>query len=156
MSIPVILSFSKEYNIDKDILEKFWRFAKKQYGEDYKTIVGTVKRMAKNYKKFKLENNKEELTMNNIDLAILALEDCGCGGKCKKKTCKCKKKKKGAPLTGDELKNLESYSDMIEGRSKRDLEAKVEKVCTCDGGISLDHTDHEKNCPANDLLDGIF
>lgn len=169
MPAPVIAAFEKEFGINKSIIEKFWKFAKSQYGEDYKAITGTVKRMIKNYKKFKMIESINDMNstgivpLTNIEMAILALEEgcggnCGCGGKCNKKTCKCKNKKKtkknGVPLTGDELKSLGKFGDMIEGKSKRDLEAKAEKACTCDGGSSLDPDDHDPNCPVHEVLDG--
>lgn len=54
----------------------------------------------------------------------------------------------------DVLEKLKAYhkSNMNEGMSKRALEAKVEKVCTCDGGASLDINDHDKDCPARKLI----
>jgi hypothetical protein len=113
MPVPQLQSYAKGYNIPLPTVEKFWKFAKKQYGEDWEAVSGTVKRMCKNYKKYKLENK----TMTNIDKALEQLtEGCGCGGKCDKKKCKCKDKEKtckcGEPITESKCKSCKRINDM--------------------------------------------
>lgn len=42
--------------------------------------------------------------------------------------------------------------DILEGRTKKALEAEIEKACTCDGGASLDHEEHDEDCPCKEKL----
>jgi hypothetical protein len=51
------------------------------------------------------------------------------------------------------LKKSKGYEGITEGMTKRNLEAKVEKACNCDGGASLDPDEHEDGCPAKELLE---
>ena len=50
---------------------------------------------------------------------------------------------------------LKAYHDknVNEGRTKQALETKIEKLCTCDGGASLDPDEHDKGCPARKVLE---
>lgn len=51
----------------------------------------------------------------------------------------------------------DALTALSEGQTKRKMESKIEKACTCDGGASLDPADHEKECPAYDMLqDGDY
>jgi hypothetical protein len=69
------------------------------------------------------------------------LDPCLCKGKgtpCGSKSCVQKRK-------------------ISEGQSKRKAESAIEKICNCDGGCSLDPSDHEKSCPAyKKLQDGDY
>lgn len=45
----------------------------------------------------------------------------------------------------------------MEGASKRAAESNIERICTCEGGMSLDPADHDKDCPAyKKLQDGDY
>lgn len=84
MPTPQMKSYSEKYNVPLEVIEEFWSTAKKEYGDDYAAISGTVKKMAQNYKK-----SKRECVMNNIEKSLSSLQECKCDGKCDKKKCKC-------------------------------------------------------------------
>ena len=42
------------------------------------------------------------------------------------------------------------------GFTKHFLEDIIEKSCTCDGGISFDTEDHDKDCPAQKVILNIM
>lgn len=46
----------------------------------------------------------------------------------------------------------ETLDKIVEGRTKRALEDKIEKMCTCDGGCSLDADEHDDSCPAKKAI----
>lgn len=104
-------SYAEKYDVPLAKIEEFWAKAKKEYGEDFEKVSGTVKVMAKNYQKSK---KNESLGLNNIEKCIV---------------------------------------DLTEGSAKQYLEKKIEKICKCDGGASLDPTEHDKNCPARKALE---
>lgn len=73
--------------------------------------------------------------------------------------------KKGEITLGktDKPKNAENtlmrkgLGKLSEGMTKKALEDKIEKMCNCDGGASLDPDEHETTCPAYDkLVDGDY
>lgn len=141
--------FAEKYDVPLNVIEGFWDKAKAEYGEDWSRVAGAVKAMAKNYKKGKDKKMKESYIEKSLGILVECGDGpCKCKGKGKGKgKCKCKKKK-GLAAMADELEG------MTEGRTKRALEAKVEKACTCDGGASLDPDDHDKSCPAQKIIAG--
>jgi hypothetical protein len=52
----------------------------------------------------------------------------------------------------ESMNNIEKTLFILEGQTKKKMESKVEKMCTCDGGASLDYSDHKKSCPAYKML----
>lgn len=42
--------------------------------------------------------------------------------------------------------------NLNESQMKHKIEDEVEKKCNCDGGISLDPKDHDKDCPAQQIF----
>jgi hypothetical protein len=48
---------------------------------------------------------------------------------------------------------LKTLEVLTEGRSKRAAEDEVEKLCNCDGGMSLDADEHDKGCPARKKIE---
>lgn len=51
------------------------------------------------------------------------------------------------------MKKFTQYlEELHEGQMKRSMEAKVEQMCDCEGGASLDPSDHEISCPAYKYL----
>lgn len=54
-------SYAEKYNVPLSKIEEFWEKAKKEYGEDWEKVSGTVKIMAQNYKKSKLTEMLEKI-----------------------------------------------------------------------------------------------
>ena len=46
------------------------------------------------------------------------------------------------------MKTMQIFKILQEGRIKQRMEDKIEKMCICDGGCSLDVNEHKKSCPA--------
>jgi hypothetical protein len=61
MPTPQLKSFADEYNVPIAKVEEFWASAKKEYGEDYEKVAGTVKKMCANYNKSKNESNFDKV-----------------------------------------------------------------------------------------------
>lgn len=53
-----IKSYAEQFDVPKAKVEQFWKEVKKEYGDDFKTISGTVKKMCKNYNKSKNESSQ--------------------------------------------------------------------------------------------------
>jgi hypothetical protein len=51
------------------------------------------------------------------------------------------------------MSNITKTLEIFEGYTKRALETKIEKMCKCDGGASLDPSEHDKDCPAWQVLE---
>lgn len=63
-----------------------------------------------------------------------------------------KKVKKESIMFRSILESVIKADKIIEGRTKHALEDKVAKKCNCDGGMSLDPDEHDKDCPALEYL----
>ena len=61
MPIPALRSIGAEYGVPLSKMEEFWAQARKQYGEDYEAVMGTVKKMAANYAKSKNKARGKEV-----------------------------------------------------------------------------------------------
>jgi len=49
MPVPALRSMGRRYGVPLARAEGFWRQARKDYGEDYRAVMGTVKKMMANY-----------------------------------------------------------------------------------------------------------
>lgn len=99
-----------------------------------------------------LEAETGNMSKNKVPSKV-NLEICTCKGKgkpCNSDECQ------HVGTTNKKAKAMQDNSrvkvKVNEGQSKRRLEDKIEKACTCDGGCSLDKSDHKKSCPAYKMI----
>jgi transposase-like protein len=93
--------------------------------------------MMKKFKEFILEKSS------------CGLPDCP---SCKKPLTKEQYSKKLSKFVCGQCAKNESVT---EGMTKHALEDKLEKMCECDGGISIDSNEHDSDCPCYKYLKNL-
>jgi esterase/lipase len=71
MPQQTLKNFAKEYDVPPKKVKEFEKTAKEQYGDDWEKVIGSVKKMCKNYQKSMKESTEP---LNNFQKTILVLQ----------------------------------------------------------------------------------
>jgi len=58
MPQQTLKNFAKEYDVPPKKVKEFEKTAKEQYGDDWEKVIGSVKKMCKNYQKSMKESSR--------------------------------------------------------------------------------------------------